>query len=204
MAVACLGILSALISHKRTANVETKAIQHPWFALQVRSGRERGIADHLQGKGYEWFLPQYKSRRRWSDRMKEVESPLFPGYLFCRLDPLDRLPVLKTPGVTQIVGYNRVPVPVDQAEIEAIQRLVASGFSNQPWPFLELGNRVRIESGALRGVEGILMDFKGNRRLVLSITLLRRSVAVEIDSLFVTPIPSRTASHAAKATVYSM
>jgi transcription antitermination factor NusG len=156
--------------------------RHPWFALQVRMRHEAGVADHLQGKGYEWFLPLYKTRRRWSDRVKQIDSPLFPGYLFCRFNPHDRLPILKTPGVTQIVGYNHVPVPVDEQEIEAIRRLVASGVPNFPCAYLEIGSKVRIEAGALRGLEGILMDIKGKRRLVLSITLLQRSVAVEIDS----------------------
>jgi transcription antitermination factor NusG len=157
-------------------------LRYPWFALQIRMRHETGVADHLQGKGYEWFLPLYKARRRWSDRVKEVSSPLFPGYLFCRFDPHDRLPILKTPGVTQIVGYNHVPVPVDEQEIEAIRRLIASGLPNFPCAFLQVGSKVRIEAGALRGLEGILTELKGKRRLVLSITLLQRSVAVEIDS----------------------
>jgi transcription antitermination factor NusG len=157
-------------------------VPYPWFAIQVRMRHEIGVADHLQGKGYEWFLPLYKARRRWSDRVKEVDSPLFPGYLFCRFNPNDRLPILKTPGVTQIVGYNHVPVPVDEQEIAAIRRLVASGLPNFPCAYLEVGSKVRIDAGALRGLEGILIDLKGKRRLVLSITLLQRSVAVEIDS----------------------
>jgi transcription antitermination factor NusG len=158
------------------------AAPYPWFALQVRMRHEVDVADHLKGKGYEWFLPLYKARRRWSDRIKEVDAPLFPGYLFCRFNPHNRLPILKTPGVTQIVGYNHVPVPVDEQEIEAIRRLVASGVPNFPCAYLEVGSKVRIEAGALRGLEGMLTELKGKRRLVLSITLLQRSVAVEIDS----------------------
>jgi transcription antitermination factor NusG len=158
------------------------AVRYPWFALQIRMRHEVSVADHLQGKNYEWFLPLCKARRRWSDRVKEVSSPLFPGYLFCRFNPHDRLPILKTPGVTQIVGYNHVPIPVDEHEIEAIRRLIASGLPNFPCAFLQLGSTVRIETGALRGLEGILTELKGKRRLVLSITLLQRSVAVEIDS----------------------
>lgn len=156
--------------------------RYPWFALQVRMRHEIGVAENLRSKGYEWFLPLYKLRRRWSDRVKETDSPLFPGYLFCRFDPNDRLPILKTPGVTQIVGYNHVPIPVDEQEIEGIRTLVVSGVPNFPCAYLELGSRVRIETGALRGLEGILTELKGKRRLVLSITLLQRSVAVEIDS----------------------
>jgi transcription antitermination factor NusG len=154
----------------------------PWFALQVRSSQEVGVGHQLSGQGYEWFLPLYKLRKRWSDRIKEVETPLFPGYIFCRFDPQKRLPILKTPGVIQIVRYNRAPAPIEETEIDAIQTLVASGLPNQPWPFLGAGDRVRIESGPLRGLEGILVELKGDHRLVVSVTLLRRSVAVELDS----------------------
>jgi transcription antitermination factor NusG len=158
-----------------------------WFALQVRSQHEKGVVDRLEGTGgCELFLPLYKCRKRWSDRIKEFEVPLFPGYIFCRFDPMDRLPVLKTPGVIQIVSANHVPIPLDEAEIRAVQTLVASGIPNQPWPFLEVGDRVRIESGPLTGVEGILTAFKGKNRLLISISLLQRSVAAEIDSAYVT------------------
>ena len=155
---------------------------YPWFALQTRMRYEASVADHLGGKGYDWFLPLYKARRQWSDRVKEMSSPLFPGYLFCRFNPQDRLPILKTPGVIQIVGYNHIPIPVDSHEVEAIRKLVDSGVPNFPCAYLEVGAKLRIESGALRGLEGILTEMKGKRRLVLSITLLQRSVAVEIDS----------------------
>jgi transcription antitermination factor NusG len=175
---------------------EFTGVSYPWFALQIRMRHESNVADHLQGKGYEWFLPLYKARRRWSDRVKEVSSPLFPGYLFCRFNPHDRLPILKTPGVTQIVGYNHVPVPVDEQEIEAIRRLIASGLPNFPCAFLQVGSKVRIEAGALRGLEGILTELKGKRRLVLSITLLQRSVAVEIDSDAVSVVRSMQSARA--------
>lgn len=176
---------------------ERATIALPWFAIQVRTQHERGVAEFLGGKGYEWFLPVYKCRKRWSDRVKEVEIPLFPGYLFCRFNPLERLPILKTPGVFRIVGYNRQPTPVDDGEIRSIQTLVSSGVPNQPWPFLHVGDKVLIESGPLRGAQGILTDFKGKHRLIISITLLQRAVAVEIDSALVAP------QRSGKASVYS-
>jgi transcription antitermination factor NusG len=170
------------------------APQHfSWFALQVRTRHEAGVAGFLENNGYELLLPLYICRRRWSDRIKNVETPLFPGYLFCRFDPQDRLPILKTPGVIQIVGYNRSPAPVDESEIQAIQALMASGLPHQPWPFLEVGDRVRIEAGPLRGYEGILAELKGRHRLVLSITLLHRAVAVEIDSASVAALRTSSA-----------
>jgi transcriptional antiterminator NusG len=162
--------------------------QFPWFALQVRTRNEAGVAEQLGGLGYERFLPQYKVRKRWSDRIKEVDAPLFPGYLFCRFDPHDRLPILKTPGVMQIVGFKNGPVAVDEFEIQALQRIAAAGAPHQPWPFLTAGDRVRIESGPLVGLEGILTEVRRSHRLVLSVTLLQRSVAVEIDSALVTAI----------------
>ena len=160
----------------------------PWFALQVRSRYERNIVSYLDGKGYEWFLPTYRSKRRWSDRVKEVDLPLFPGYLFCRFNPHDRLPILKTPGMIAIVGTARVPTAVADTEIAALRILVASGLPRQPWPYLEIGQRVRIEHGAMQGLEGILLQHKGTDRLILSVTLLQRSVAAEIDSSWVVPI----------------
>src|SRR5271168_3783254 len=170
-----------------------------WFALQVRARQEFRIAEHLRLSGFDEFLPLYKCSKRWSDRIKEVESPLFPGYLFCRFDPLDRLPILKIPGVIQIVGFNRQPIPVDEAEIHAIQALVASGIPNQPCPYLKIGDKVRIESGPLRGLEGLLVEFQGNHRLVLSVTLLQRSVGVKIDSACVTSLRSSMTPFASEA-----
>jgi transcription antitermination factor NusG len=163
--------------------------RYPWFALQTRYRSENSVATQLRGKGYEPFLPVYKSRRRWSDRVKELELPLFPGYLFCRFNSLDRLPILVTPGVLQIVGTGKTPMPVDDAEIAAIQITIQSGVAREPWPFPQVGQRVRVEYGPLHGLEGILLSFKGRHRLVLSVTLLQRSVAVEIDESWARPIP---------------
>jgi transcription antitermination factor NusG len=163
--------------------------QLPWFALHVRSRFEVTVASHLFGKGYECFLPTFKSRRRWSDRIKEIEAPLFPGYLFCRFNVLDRFPIVTTPGLIQIVGFNRAPVPVTESEIAALQQLVSSKLRHEPWPYLRAGAKVSIEAGPLAGLEGIFIEAKGSHRLVLSVTLLQRSVAVEIDSAFVRPVP---------------
>ena len=180
-----------LEAHRSNAKSE-QVSPYPWFALQVRTRNEAGVAEQLTGRGYERFLPLYKVRKRWSDRIKEVDAPLFPGYLFCRFDPQDRLPILKTPGVIQIVGFNNGPTAVDESEIQSIQRLVTAGVPNQPWPYLAAGDRVRIDSGPLLGLEGILIDVKRSHRLVLSVTLLQRSVAVEIDSALITAInPTR-------------
>lgn len=156
--------------------------QHwPWFALMVRTGREKPATLHLENTGYECFLPVSKLTRRWSDRMKEIEVPLFPGYLFCRMDPHNRLPVLMTPGVIQIVGAGKSLIPVAEEEIAAIQRVVKNGLSTMPWPYLQVGHEARIEEGPLRGMTGIIIRIKSGMKLVLSVSLLQRSVAVEVD-----------------------
>ena len=165
-----------------------------WFALVVRSQHEKIVAAALQDKGYEELLPLYSIRRRWSDRMKELMLPLFPGYLFCRFDLNFRLPILVTPGVLQVVGAGKVPLPVDESEITALRSIVNSGLQAEPWPYLKVGQRVRIERGSLEGVEGILTSVKKPSRLVVSVTLLQRSVAVEVDEDWVSPIEQQPLS----------
>jgi transcription antitermination factor NusG len=165
----------------------------PWFALHVRSRSEKMVSASLRSKGYEEFLPLYRSRNHWSDRVKDVDLPLFPGYVFCRLDPSRRLPVLTTPGVVAIIGSGKIAQPVEPEELAAIQSLVKSGLPAVPWPFLKAGEHVRIEHGALEGFEGILTAVKKEFRVVLSVTLLQRSVAVEIDRSFIRPILPRSA-----------
>ena len=172
--------------------MEPEIATHSWYALQTRLRYEQFAAHHLRNKGYEPFLPVYTCRRRWADRIKEVELPLFPGYLFCRFDVWNRLPILVTLGIIQVVGNGKTPIPIQDAEIAAIRAVVQSGLPRQPWPFLQLGEKVRIACGPLGGHEGILLNVKGNHRLVLSVSLLRRSVAVEIDSAWVSPISSKS------------
>lgn len=163
-----------------------------WYALQVRTRRENSTASILVGKGYETFLPTYESLERRRAKPKKITAPLFPGYVFCRFDALKRLPILVTPGVIAVVGRGRIPAAVEDSEIEAIKKAVSAGLRVEPWPYLEVGQMVRIEGGALAGMEGILTAFKGTRRIVLSVSLLRRSVALEIDRSKVRPInPSR-------------
>jgi len=164
---------------------------YPWFAVQVRNRWEKTVAGLLQGKGFEYFLPTYLTRKRWSDRIRDVELPLFPGYVFCRFDPYNRLPVLVTPGVVQVVGVARSPLPVAEEEIAAIQKIVRSGLVCQPWPFLHVGDRVRIEYGPLASLEGILLSFKGQHRVVISVSILQRAVSVEIEGAWVNPVGAR-------------
>jgi transcription elongation factor/antiterminator RfaH len=164
----------------------------PWYALQCWVRKESLIVTQLETQGFECFLPKYKSVREWSDRKKEVEQPLFPGYVFCRFEYSQRRPIVVTPGVLQVVGCGRTPMPVEQREIEAIQFAIASEVPTQPWPYLAIGERVRIHTGKLSGLEGILVNFKGNHRVVLSVSLLQRSVALEVDLAWVTSLEKRS------------
>ena len=158
----------------------------PWYALQVASRCEKAVAAGLALRGYSEFLPLYRSRRRWSDRFQDVDLPLFPGYVFCQLDVNRRLPALLIPGVIRIVGLGKMPVPVDGDEIAAVA-VVGSGLLMQPWPFLKAGQTVRIEEGPLRNVTGVLTEINGSEQLIVSITLLQRSLAVAIPRHSIRP-----------------
>jgi transcription antitermination factor NusG len=155
--------------------------QWPWYAIMVKTNREKTATMLLENAGYNCYLPLTECTRRWSDRVKESEVPLFPGYLFCRMNPHNRLPVLMTPGVIQIVGMGKTPVPVEEQEVSAIQRVAKSGLPTMPWPYLQVGHVAQIEDGPLRGTSGIVVKIKSGMKLVLSVSLLQRSVAVEID-----------------------
>ncbi len=161
---------------------------YQWYAVRTAAGREKAVSAQFESKNLEQFLPLYRSRRQWSDRTKELTLPLFPGYLFCRFDFSNRLPILITPGVQLVVGYGKIPAPVPDAEIESLRRAVASGADAIPWPYLSVGQKVWIREGSLAGVEGILLQVKNSWRIVLSVELLRRSVSIELDRSAVAPL----------------
>lgn len=160
----------------------------PWFALYVRAHFERAVEQSLRGKGYEAFSPFYHAIRKRGGRNKPLDLPLFPGYVFCSFNPLKRLPILMTPGLVNIVGSGNVPEPLDVGEIRSIQKAAYSGQSVQPWPFLQQGQKIRIEAGPLTGAEGTLLRIKNQLRLVVSVTLLQRSIAIELDQQVVRPL----------------
>ena len=162
----------------------------PWFAVHVRPRHERTAETALSNKGLQCFLPVYPSRRRWSDRSKNLLLPLFPGYLFCRLETRDRLRVETTPSVLTIVGSAGRPLPVPEAEVSAIQALLASGRPVLPHPYVHEGDFVYIHRGPLQGLEGILLQVKNIWRVVVSVTILQRSVSVEVDRDCVSPSPN--------------
>ncbi len=158
------------------------ALEHRWFAVGVTPRHEKIISQLLRHKGYKTFLPLYVRRHQYARRTREFELPLFPGYLFCRLDPKARLPILTTPGVRGLIGAGRNPLPVEEGEIMALQKAGEAGLAMEPYPYWQRGQIGRITSGPLAGVDGIIVSLKNPLRLVLSVSLLRRSVLVEVDS----------------------
>ncbi len=162
----------------------------PWFALRVKSQREAIAAAVLEGQGYRPLHPTYAVRRRWSDRLKVLQMPLFPGYLFCQLNLANPVRVVTMPSILGIVNSAGRSLAIPDHEIEALRRLIDSGVASRPWPYLHAGQDVRVQRGPLEGLEGRIVNFKGVWRVVVSITLLQRSVAAEIDREWVRPIRS--------------
>jgi transcription antitermination factor NusG len=156
--------------------------QGNWFALSVKSRHEKVVTQLLTNKGFETFLPLYTRRHEYARRAREFELPLFPGYLFCRFDAGACLPILTTPGVLRVVGSGRAPIPVDNDEVAALQKAIAAKVAMTPHPYWRSGQRGRITSGALAGVEGVVVSGKQPMKLILSVSLLQRSVLLEIDA----------------------
>ena len=152
-----------------------------WFALAVKPRHDKAVARTLEGKGFETLVPLYRKYHRYATRGAESKLPLFPGYVFCRFNVLMRLPILTTPGVTQILGTGNTPIPLSENEIVSLQTAINADLPLQPFPFLQVGQRVRIHEGVLAGVVGIVIKFKQSLRLVLSVSLLQRSILLEID-----------------------
>ena len=161
---------------------------HRWYALYVRSRHEKTVENSLRVKGYSVFSPSYRTKRKRVDRITEIEVALFPGYVFCQFDTDKRLPILMTPGVVGVVGRGNRPQPVDDTEIDSIRTIALAGRAVQPWPFLRVGQRIRLQAGPLAGAEGIFLRVKDEYHLVVSITLLQRAVAVVIEKDAVAPL----------------
>jgi transcription antitermination factor NusG len=159
-----------------------------WYALRTRSRHEKLVRDQLAAQGVEPFLPLIERARQWKDRRKLVAFPLFPGYCFARFPVSLRVAVLSTTGVVQVLGNHDGPVPVPDAEIEAVRRLVTSTLPYDPHPYLREGMQVEVIRGPLAGVRGILLR-KGTRaRLVMGVTLIHQAASVELDALDVAPV----------------
>jgi transcription antitermination factor NusG len=166
----------------RSESSAITSIEPLWFAVYTRSRHELTVKNQLDAKGVLNFLPSYTKLSHWKDRRKEINLPLFPGYLFVKVLVNDRIDVLKTFGVVYIVGNSSGPLPVPEDSIQSIQSILERGLKVDPHPYLKVGSRVRITDGPLKGIEGILIRKKNRTLLVLSIDLIQRSVSMEIES----------------------
>ena len=160
----------------------------PWYVAYTRPRHEKHIVHQLQERGLSSFVPLYSSVRYWKDRRKRLELPLFPGYVFVQITLPCRLDLLRLPGVVDLVCFQGRPVPVSSGEIEALRQGLSAATVVHPHPYLQAGRRVRIRGGAWDGVEGIFVRKRGQTRVVLSISLIQRSVAIEIEEADVEPI----------------
>jgi transcription antitermination factor NusG len=159
-----------------------------WYALYTYPRHEKAVADQLESKAVEAFLPTLTTESRWKDRRVRIQTPVFPGYVFARISPGQRSKVLNAPGVIRMLSFNGTPVPIDDSEIEAVKLCLERGAALKPHPFLEVGDRVRVRSGMLEGLEGLISRCKNERRLIVPITLINQSVAIEIDVQLLEPL----------------
>jgi transcription elongation factor/antiterminator RfaH len=163
---------------------EGKVRQAPdgsWYVLYTCPRHEKRVAAQIERRSFSCFLPLYRSVRRWNDRRKELELALFPGYVFVRMSLENKLRVLELPGVVRLVSFNGQPAAISASEIETLQNRLSGDFKVEPHPYLRTGRRVRVRSGVMQGLEGIIVRRKDRCRVVFSIDLIQRSVAVEVD-----------------------
>jgi len=177
----------------RSSQQDGRRLDNAWYAIYTRHQHEKVISQMLSNKGFEVFLPLYRATRRWKDRAKQLLLPLFPCYLFLRGEVERRLDIITTPGIVSLVGSAGVPALIPEEEIAAVRQVVEYGAKVEPHPFLRCGDWVRVKSGPLEGIEGILVRKKNLFRLVLSVELLEKSAAVEVDVSAVERVPSRNA-----------
>jgi transcription antitermination factor NusG len=157
-----------------------------WFAFRVRPRHEKSVTLQLREKKEECFLPLVKESRRWANRLSHVELPVIPGYVFCRAYRFALLPILKTPGVVDVVRAGRNPAPIPAPEIEALERAINASLLVEPCPYFEIGHKIEIRRGPLAGVSGTVIEYRNTKQLILSVSILRRSVLVHVDLAAVT------------------
>jgi transcription antitermination factor NusG len=172
------------------AGVSATSTVEKWFAIQTRAKHERVAAQEIQDRGVTAFLPMVKEVRQWSDRKKTIESPLFGCYMFVKLFPNndERLRVLRVNGVLRFVGTHGYGIPIPDEQIEAVRTMIDEQLPICSHPFLKIGQRVRVRSGALSGVEGILVSRSGERSLIISLDAIQRSMSVRIEGYEVEPV----------------
>jgi len=177
----------ALEQTEIVARPEDYLLPH-WYAVYTSAHHEKRVAEQLSMRSVEQFLPLYRSVRMWKDRRVELELPLFPGYVFVRTVLRDRLRILQVPGVANLVGFGGTPTALPESDVERLKQGLAAGVGAQPHPFLTVGRNVRIRSGPLAGMVGILLRRKNAVRVVVSLRLIQRSVALEVDATQLEPV----------------
>jgi transcription antitermination factor NusG len=185
------GIDAALVASGPAGTfAEPDLEQRHWFALHTRCRHEKQVAAQLQEKGIEMFLPLAREVRRWSDRRKLIEIPLFSCYVFVCLGlaSRERSIAIQIPGALRLVGFQDGPAPIPLSEIQSIRKALAVAGNCSPYAFLKTGQKVRIRGGSLDGIEGILVGHQGERRLVISINLIQQSMAVVVEGYDVEPV----------------
>jgi transcription antitermination factor NusG len=186
------GVVNAMLSvtesfDREIANLPAEFFEPHWYAAYTCANHEKRVANEIEARGVEHCLPVYSSVRRWKDRRVNLELPLFPGYVFVRLALRDRLRVLQVPSVVRLVGFNGWPAALPDEEMEILRMGLSGRLRAEPHPFLTVGRRVRIISGPLAGLEGVLKRKKNSLRVVVSLGLIQRSVAVDVDIADVAP-----------------
>lgn len=161
-----------------------------WFALTVKSRHERAVSEQLAACSLEAYVPIFRSMRRWSDRVKAIQVPLFPQYVFSRFPVERRLTVIAFPSVSSIVSFGGVPCSITQREIDTLKLLTSQDYPLMPWPFVRMGQRVRVRQGPLFGLEGVLVREKAAYRVVVNVEMLERAVAVELERDLLEPVLS--------------
>ncbi|MGA9389637.1 MAG: UpxY family transcription antiterminator [Candidatus Sulfotelmatobacter sp.] len=176
-------------------NVLETATSMNWYALYTCPRHEKSVAQQIEERSISCFLPLYRSVRRWRDRRKELELVLFPGYVFVRLALKDRLRVLQLPSAVRLVSFNSQPAVLPDAEIEGLRQRLSCAGSVEPHPYLSVGRRVRVCAGPMNGLEGIIVRRKDRCRVVFSLDLIMRSMAVEVDECDVEPVAATRLSN---------
>jgi Transcription antiterminator len=184
--------MSNVAAHQLSTVAEPRRLLEPdlqprWYAAYTFANHEKRVKEQLELRLVESLLPLYDSVRRWKDRRVRLQLPLFPSYVFLRLALRDRLQVLQIPGVARLVGFNGTPSALPESEVEALQRIVPAGLQVEPHRYLTVGRRVRVKAGPLAGIQGILVRKRNGDRFVVSVDLIMRSVALEVDALELEP-----------------
>lgn len=172
--------------------VDVDSEGHDWYALQVKSKLTRNVAEMLRYKGYDAFTPCSTVERHWCDRIRVVQVPVLLGYVFVKMDLRFRMPVLTTPGVYNLVGVGKQPTMICPEEIDTVRGLMGSGLQIEPWPYLQRGDRARIEKGPLRGLTGIVVDVRNSCRVVISVEAIERSIAVQVNRDCISQVAAQT------------